>query len=220
MIPKHLVTKLHTTTTRDYLARVNNTDKATAAEKAMQWGYDYWDGSRDTGYGGYRYDGRWAPIAEELISTYNLTNGSKILDVGCGKGFLLHELKTINAEFDVHGLDISSYAIDNSMETIKHAIKRGSAPKLPWEADYFDLVISINTLHNLALPDLWKALKEINRVGKKDKYICVESYRNEREKVNLLYWQLTCKSFLGVGDWDFVFKETEYEGDYEFIYFE
>ena len=217
---KKIVTKLHTSTKRDYLARVNSVDKAWAAEKAGQWGYDYWDGSRDTGYGGYKYDGRWRSVAQDLIDIYSLQDGAKILDVGSGKGFLLHELKSLNNTFEVRGLDISQYAIENCMEEISQYCEVGCASKLPFSDNEFDLVISINTLHNLNLHKLWQAMSEINRVSNQHQYLCVEAYRNEREKVNLLYWQLTCRTFFNPDDWEFLFKKTDYQGDFEYIYFE
>lgn len=217
---KEIVTKLHTSTTRDYLARVNSVDKGWAAEKAGQWGVDYWDGSRDTGYGGYHYDGRWRSVAQDLINDYSLQDGAKILDVGSGKGFLLHDFKQINPSFEVTGIDISQYAIDHSMKDIRECCHQGCASDLPFGDSEFDLVISINTLHNLNLHKLWSALVEFNRVSINHQYLCVEAYRDEREKANLLYWQLTCRAFFSPEDWHFLFKRTGYTGDHEFIYFE
>ena len=217
---KKIVTKLHTSTKRDYLARVNSVDKAWAAGKAGQWGYDYWDGSRDTGYGGYKYDGRWRSVARDLIDIYSLQDGAKILDIGSGKGFLLHDMKNINPSFQVYGLDISRYAIEHSMDDIRPNCIEGCASKLPYSDNEFDLVISINTLHNLNLNKLWPALAEMNRVSKQHQYLCVEAYRNETEKANLLYWQLTCRAFFSPEDWKFLFEKTGYSGDFEYIYFE
>ena len=139
----------HNQTKRDYLGRVNKIDKATAAKKAKKWDFDYWDGSRDINYGGYHYDGRWKPIAQKMVNHYNLNNKSKILDVGCGKGFLLYEFKNLLPNCEVKGLDISKYAIENSKIEIKKHLSLGSANKLPYKENYFDLVISLNTLHNL-----------------------------------------------------------------------
>ena len=217
---KKIVTKVHTSTKRDYLARVNSVDKAWAAEKASQWGYDYWDGSRDTGYGGYKYDGRWLSVAQDLVDTYKLQDGAKILDIGSGKGFLLHDLKKINSSFVVSGVDISAYAIKHSMENIREYCHQGCASNLPFNNNEFDLVISINTLHNLNLHKLWLALKEMQRVSKTHQYLCVEAYRNEQEKANLLYWQLTCRAFFSPDDWNFLFDKAGYNGDFEYIYFE
>lgn len=210
----------HKKTKRNYLERVNKIDKATSALKAKKWDYDYWDGSRDINYGGYHYDQRWVPIAQKMISHYNLNEDSKILDIGCGKGFLLYEFKRLLPNCEITGLDISKYAIENSKVEIKDNLILGNASKLPFKDNYFDLVISLNTLHNLYCFDLLSSLKEIERVSKKNKYICVESYRNEVEKVNLLYWQVTCESFFTPEEWGWFFMEAKYSGDHSFIYFE
>ena len=140
--------------------------------------------------------------------------GSKILDVGCGKGFLLFDFLKIDPSFEVFGLDISEYAIENSKPEIKSNLTLGCASELPYEDNYFDLVISLNTLHNLYTFELETALKEIERVAKSKKYICVESYRNEEEKVNLLYWQVTCESFYSPKEWLWWFEKAGYSGDH------
>jgi len=218
-----LLSAIHKSTQRDYLARVNDPDfpKAKAARLAKQWGYDYWDGDRRINYGGYRYmPGRWAPVGKAMIEHYGIKPGDKILDVGCGKGFQLYELTQLCPGVEVHGIDISSYAIENSKEEIKDRLQVGSATSLPFPDHYFDFVFSINTLHNLHCYDLDKALREIERVGKKNKYICVESYRTEEEKANLLYWQVTCEAFNTPEEWAWWFKQTGYTGDHSFIYFE
>lgn len=213
---------LHRATHRDYLARVNDVDfpKAKAAELAKQWGFDYWDGDRRINYGGYNYiPGRWAPVARLMIDHYGLTNKSKILDVGCGKGFQLVELMRALPGIEVRGLDISRYAIKNAHAEVKHFLDYGTAEKLPYPTKSFDLVYSINTLHNLSNLGLESALREIERVGK-NKYLCVESYRNEIEKTNLIYWQVTCEQFNSPNDWEWWFQLTRYSGDYSFIFFE
>jgi len=214
------ITDHHKKTKRNYLERVNKINKAEAAIKAKKWGYDYWDGSRDINYGGYHYDGRWEPIAKKMIKHYKLNNESKILDVGCGKGFLLYEFKKLLPNCLIKGLDISSYAISNAKEEVKNDIVEGHAKKLPFQNNYFDLVISLNTLHNLYCYDLKDALSEIERVGKSHKYICVESYRNENERINLLYWQVTCECFFTPKEWKWWFDLSNYSGDYSYIYFE
>ncbi len=214
---------LHKATKRDYLARVNDKEypKEKAAELAKNWGFDYWDGDRRINYGGYKYiPGRWAPVAEKMIEYYHLSSESKILDIGCGKGFLLYEIQKLIPKINVFGIDISQYAVMNSKDEIKSQITLGNASNLPWEDNYFDLVYSINTLHNLNNNELELSLREINRVGKRDAYICVESYRNEKEKVHLLYWQVTCEQFNNPQDWDWWFRNTDYKGDHSFIYFE
>jgi len=190
------------------------------AELALKWDYDYWDGSRETGYGGYKYDGRWRTVADAMVRYYDLKPGMRVLDVGSGKGFLLHDLMEACPGLEVVGVDISTYAINHTMDSVRDRVQVCNATKLPFENDSFDLVISINTLHNLFMGELWAALREIERVGKSKKYLCVEAYRNEREKVNLMYWQLTCRIFATPEDWEFIFSETGYTGDHEFIYFE
>ena len=217
---REFVGLIHTSTQRDYLARVTERDKAQVAELAVQFDYDYWDGSRETGYGGYRYDGRWRKVADAMIAAYGIEPGMRVLDVGSGKGFLLHDFIEACPGVEVAGIDISQYAIDHTMDSVKPFVRRGDAARLPWPDNHFDLVISITTLHNLFLPDLWASLQEIERVGRGGKYICVEGYRNEREKVNLMYWQLTCRAFHTPEEWDFLFEKTGYTGDREFIFFE
>ncbi|HEY4255225.1 MAG TPA: class I SAM-dependent methyltransferase [Chlamydiales bacterium] len=214
------ITSVHNKTQRDYLKRVNEYPKAEAAKLAKKFDLDYWDGDRKTGYGGFRYDGRWAPIAQKLAAHYQLKSGQKVLDVGCGKGFLLYDLMQAVPGLEVCGLDLSQYALTHAKEEVRPFLKQGTASKLPFSDKAFDLVISINTLHNLYCYELDQALREIERVAKKDKYIVVESYRNEEEKANLLYWQLTCESFCTPEEWQWWFKQTGYQGDYSFIYFE
>jgi len=213
------ITTNHKNTKRNYLDRVLEVNKAEAAKKAKKWGYDYWDGSRKINYGGYHYDGRWKKIAKKFIMHYKLKNNSKILDVGCGKGFLVYELSELLPKAKVFGLDISKYAIKNSKTEIKKNLILGKASKIPFKKNYFDLVISLNTLHNLYCDELHNSLREIERVSKKNKYICVESYRNEKEKMNLLYWQVTCEAFFTPSEWKWWFKLSGYKGDYSFIYF-
>lgn len=214
---------IHKSTQRDYLARVNDPDypKAKAAALAKQWGFDYWDGDRKICYGGYRYmEGRWEKVARAMVEHYGLKPGDKILDVGCGKGFLLYDFTKVVPGIEVYGLDISTYAIENSKEEIRDRLLVGNATELPYPDHYFDLVYSITTLHNLHCYDLDLALREIERVGKQHKYVCVESYRNEEEKANLLYWQVTCEAFNTPREWEWWFKQTGYTGDHSLIYFE
>ena len=214
---------LHKSTKRDYLSRVNDKEypKHFAATLAKKWDFDYWDGDRRINYGGYKYiEGRWEKVAKELFNHYKLKPNSKILDVGCGKGFLMFDMLKIRSDLDIYGIDISEYAIQNAKEEIKGKIHLSNANNLPQPDNYFDLVISITTLHNLHNYDLFKSLQEIERVAKSNKYICVESYRNEKEKANLLYWQVTCEAFNTPEEWEWIFEQTNYTGDYSYIYFE
>ena len=216
------ISLVHKATTRDYLARVNDPEfpKAKAAGLAKQWDKDYWDGDRRTGYGGMKYDGRWRKVADAMAQHYQLKAGEKVLDVGCGKGFLMYDLMESVPGLEVTGLDVSGYAKKNAKPEIQNRIHEGHAKKLPFQDHEFDLVISINTIHNLECFDLDPALREIERVGKKHKYLCVESWRNEEEKANLLYWQFTCESFYTTRGWEWWFQRTGYTGDHSLIYFE
>lgn len=220
MAYREFVSLVHKSTKRDYVGRVTEVDKAVVAEDAIKFDKEYWDGTRLQGYGGYKYDGRWRKVADAMVQQYGVKPGMRILDVGSGKGFLLHDFLESVPGVEVAGLEISQYGIDHSMESVKPFLKHGTAAKLPWPDKHFDLVISINTLHNLYNYDLRAALKEMERVSKGAKYLCVEAYRNEREKVNLMYWQLTCRIFHTPKEWEFEFSEAGYTGDHEFIYFE
>ena len=214
---------LHKSTKRDYLKRVNDPvyPKHKAASLAKKFDFDYWDGDRRICYGGYNYiEGRWQKVAEKIAKYYDLKHDAKILDIGCGKGYLLFDFLKIMPQAEIFGIDISEYAVANSKEEIKSSLIVGDAASLPYEDNYFDLVISINTLHCLEAPHLYKALKEMERVGKDKKYLCVESYRNEEEKANLLYWQVSCEAFNTPSEWNWWFNLAEYNGDYSFIYFE
>ncbi|HEY1793217.1 MAG TPA: class I SAM-dependent methyltransferase [Opitutaceae bacterium] len=214
------VSTVHRKTTRDYLGRVNDYPKAEAAKVAKRFDRDYWDGDRRVGYGGMRYDGRWRPVAEAMARHYGLGPGSRVLDVGCGKAFLLYDFTAIVPGIEVHGLDISAYAVAEAKEEVRPRLTVGSACALPYPDHSFDLVVSLNTLHNLPCFELDGALREIERVGRKHKYVVVESFRNEEEKANLLYWQLTCESFHRPDAWEWWFKRTGYSGDHSFIFFE
>lgn len=220
MAYRDFVSLIHKSTKRDYLARVTQRDKAEVAELAIKFDYDYWDGSRETGYGGYKYDGRWRKVADAMVALYGIKPGMRVLDVGCGKGFLLHDFAEAVPGVEIAGIDISQYAIDHAMDDVKPFVQVANANKLPFPDKHFDLIISITTLHNLYNYDLHAALQEIERVSRGGKYICVEAYRNEREKVNLMYWQLTCRAFHTPEEWEWIFKQAGYTGDHEFIVFE
>ena len=214
------VTSLHQSTNREYIKRMVD-DKVNCMLKAKEYEFDYWDGSRRYGYGGYKYmPGRWKQVAELLIKNYNLTNNSSVLDVGCGKGFLLYEMKLLLPNLKISGFDISKHGIEHAKEEIKKYlfIHRAQKP-YPFKNKEFDLVISLGCLHNLKVFELEIALKEIERVGKQG-YIMLESYRSEKELFNLQCWALTCESFFDHKEWIWIYNHFGYTGDYEFIYFE
>jgi protein-L-isoaspartate(D-aspartate) O-methyltransferase len=214
------ITRVHTSTKRDYLERVVEHDKAECAEVAGRFGEEYWDGDRRYGFGGYRYDGRWNVVAQAMADHYGLQPGNRILDIGCGKAFLLYEFTQVVSDARVQGIDVSAYGIENAKEEVKPFLQVGNANSLPYEDDSFDFVVSINTFHNLYNYDLHAALKEMQRVSRGAAYLTVESYRTEREKVNLMYWQLTCRAFMTPEEWQWAFKQAGYTGDWGFIYFD
>ncbi len=215
----NIITPLHKRTSRDYVGRMAD-EKVACSIVARKYGKDYWDGDRRYGYGGYRYDGRWEIVAKKMIEHYGLKSDAKILDVGCGKGYLLYELKKLLPNATVKGFDISQHGIEDAKDEIKSSsfIHRAQDP-YPFKDKEFDLVITITTLHNLYINELKAAVQEIERVGK-NKYIAVESYRNERELFNLQCWALTCEAFFNDKEWVWLFNEFGYKGDYEFVYFE
>jgi ubiquinone/menaquinone biosynthesis C-methylase UbiE len=214
------ISAVHKKTNRDYIGRVNEFPKAEAAAIAKRFDRDYWDGDRRVGYGGMNYDGRWRVVAEAMSEHYKLRVGDRVLDVGCGKGFLLFELMQVVPGIVVSGLDVSTYAVENAKPEVQPFLQIGCASKLPFPENSFDLVKSVNTLHNLYCFELDAALREIERVGRRNKFICMESYRNEVEKTNLLYWQLTCESLCTPEEWQWWFRQTGYTGDRCFIFFE
>jgi SAM-dependent methyltransferase len=214
------VTPLHQATSRAYIDRMVD-DKVHCMLKAKEYETDYWDGHRRYGYGGYKYiPGRWKPVAESLIEHFDLTGNSSVLDVGCGKGFLLYEMKQILPELNIAGFDISGHGLSQSREEIRDNLFHHKAQdSYPYENNSFDLVISLGCLHNLRVFELEKALKEIDRVGRQG-YVMVESYRSEQEQFNLQCWALTCESFFDVDEWVWLYDRFGYTGDYEFIFFE
>ncbi len=216
----NFITPLHKRTSRDYLARMND-DKVHCMEVARRYEADYWDGDRRYGYGGYTYRaGYWTPVAEALIKHYGLTDESSILDVGCGKAYLLYELHKLLPGARIAGFDISKHGLADAKEEIRDKLflHRAQDP-YPFKDEEFDLVISVTTLHNLHINDLKAALQEIERVGK-DKYVMMESYRNSQELFNLQCWALTAEAFFTPEEWVWLFDEFGYTGDYEFIFFE
>jgi ubiquinone/menaquinone biosynthesis C-methylase UbiE len=212
-------TPLHKRTERSYIDRMVD-DKVHCMLKAKEYEFEYWDGDRRYGYGGYKYDGRWKTVAEQMIEVYGLRPDAKILDVGCGKAHLIYELKQLLPESEIIGFDISHHGISDAPEGIRDNLFTYRAQDVyPYGDKYFDLVISLGCVHNLRIFELKTALAEIERVGK-DKYVMVESYRNEQELFNLQCWALTAESFFDTAEWIWLYQHFGYTGDYEFIYFE
>lgn len=216
---KSIITANHIRTKRDYSARARD-DKPILATQAKQYDKAYWDGPREVGYGGYRDDGRWSIVAEKLLEHYCLPLNASVLDIGCGKGFLLNQLKNQRPDLIIKGVDISTYAIECAMPSVRPCLEVCLAENLSFEKKSFDLVVSLNTLHNLELPELVGALKKIEAISRGNSFVCVESYRSEQEKWNLLRWQLTCEAFYTPREWEWIFSLAGYGGDYEFIFFE
>lgn len=180
---------------------------------SRKYGKDYFDGDREYGYGGYNYDGRWKPVAKDIKRYFKLKKGSKVLDIGCAKGFLVNDLLDIG--IDAYGLEISKYAISKSMEKTFGRIHLGDALKLPFPDNSFDCVLSINTVHNLEKINCVKAIEEMVRVCKnKNMFIQVDSYLNKKQKKIFEEWVLTAKFHAYPADWKKVFKKAGYDGSY------
>lgn len=183
-------------------------------EIARLFGKDFFDGERKHGYGGYNYDPRfWQPVLPDFIDYYSLTKTSSILDVGSGKGFMLFDFLKLVPGIKVQGVDISEYAIENSLEQVKDFQLVANAKDLPFEDDSFDLAISINTLHNLNKEECAIGFKELERVSKKS-FVIVDAYSNDEEKIAMELWNLTARTIMHVDEWKFFFEEIGYTGDY------
>lgn len=217
---KNFVSKLHNSSSRNYIFRMND-HKAECMDVAKKYDQDYWDGDRRYGYGGYKYiPGWWAGVAKDLIKNYNLSNNSSLLDIGCGKGFLLQEIIKILPKIKLRGLDISNYALESANPKISPYLSKFDCRNyLNFLDDEFDLAISLGTMHNFKINELQISLSEIQRVSKQS-YIMLESYRNNQELFNLQCWALTCESFYDKSSWVWLYNHFGYKGDYEFIYFE
>lgn len=197
--------------------------KITESDRAIARKFDkeYFDGNRLTGYGGYSYNPKfWTDTVTHIANHYELSDSSKILDIGCAKGFMMHDLKKLIPGAEVLGIDISGYAKSNAIEDMRNNITVGNANNLPYEDDYFDLVIAINTLHNLPLIDCKQAFKEINRVSKKDSFVMNDAWRDDKGKDAMLKWNLTALTYMSCKDWIDLFEEVNYEGDYYWFFAE
>jgi ubiquinone/menaquinone biosynthesis C-methylase UbiE len=191
--------------------------KPSEIDKAIssKFGLDYFDGSRQYGYGGYHYSEKyWTKTAQFIVEHYNLSPDSMILDIGCAKGFLIKDLLKTGKVKNVFGIDISSYAVHHSEKEIKGLTLISDAKNLPFKDKQFDLVLSINTIHNLEIDSCINALSEIERVSKKNSFVMLDGWDTEEEKNNLDSWILTAKTVLSRQDWLKVFQRSNYRGDY------
>ena len=176
----------------------------------------FYDGKRENGYGGFRYDGRWKHIAKKIFDIYRLKDNAKILQIGCDKGFLLQDIKKIFPKSKVRGIEISDYAIKSASKKIKKFIKKSSFYELPFKKNEFDFVIAIGPVYSLNLADAIQCLKEINRVGKGKSFITLGAYKNEKDLKLFRYWTLLGSTILSKKEWIEVLKHTKYKGDYKF----
>lgn len=199
---------------RDLSARLES--KSEESRKiGRKFGFDYFDGDRNHGYGGFSYNPKfWQPVIPTIVENYKIGSSSTVLDVGCAKGFFLYDLKLAFPGINITGVDLSEYAIANSIPEIKPYLQVGNATKLPFENNYFDFVISINTIHNLNREDCAIALQEIERVTKGNSFITVDAYRNDEEKARMEAWNLTALTMMSVDEWKQFFLEVGYTGDY------
>lgn len=182
---------------------------------AREFGKEFFDGERKFGYGGFFYNPKyWEIVVKDFVDYYKLSTNAKILDIGCAKGFMLYDFKRLFPEINIYGIDISQYAIDNCHAAVKNNVKVGDAKNLEFDDNFFDLVISINTVHNLDLDDCINSIKEISRVSKANSFITVDAYNTDEEKERMYKWNLTAKTIMSVDDWKNTFKKIGYNGDY------
>ena len=175
----------------------------------------FFDGSRDTGYGGFNYNPRfWGNVIKDIIKYYKLNNKSSVLDIGCAKGFTLVDLKKRLPKINIRGIDISKYAIKNSHKNVRKFLDVGCCSNLPYKDKSFDLVLAINTIHNLNKKKCSKSIREINRVSKKKSFIMVDAYNNYKQKKRMYDWNLTAKTIMSRKQWKTFFKQNKYKGDY------
>jgi SAM-dependent methyltransferase len=182
---------------------------------ARQFGREFFDGDRNHGYGGFNYFPRfWQPVVPTFQQYWKLDHKSSILDVGCAKGFMMHDLCELIPGISVKGIDISKYAIEHAMSDMKPHVQVACATNLPFPDKSFDVTISINTVHNLERDECAKALQEIERVSRRGSFVTVDAYRNQEEKDRMYAWNLTAKTIMSVDEWVQFFKEIGYTGDY------
>lgn len=197
---------------RDIAQRVR--DKEANRAVALQFGFDYFDGPRERGYGGYHYDGRWVPIASRFVQHFGLRSGDRVLDVGCAKAFLVNDLADVCPGLEVYGLDISHYALTQAHDAVTGRVLRGSCDALPFADGTFDAVICINTIHNLTPERCAEAIRELQRVSRGRGFIQVDAYRTEAERLLFEDWMLTAKTYATPQAWQAMFAASGYSGDY------
>ena len=205
----------------DYPKSKRNLDERAAGKTeeqraiARQFGKEFFDGDRSTGYGGFNYLPRfWQPVVPAFVERWGLTAESSLLDVGCAKGFMVHDLREAIPGITVAGIDVSEYAIENGKLEVRDFLSVADAKSLPFEDDSFDVVISINTVHNLERDECAQALQEVKRVARQGAFITVDAYRNDEEQERMMAWNLTAKTIMSVDDWVAFFDEVGYTGDY------
>lgn len=199
---------------RDLTARLESKSEESQTI-GRRFGFDYFDGDRNHGYGGFHYSPKfWQPVIPTIIENYGLSSTSRVLDVGCAKGFFLYDLTLALPGVQVSGIDISNYAIGESLLQVQPFLRAGNATSLPYKDKHFDFVISINTIHNLDRNDCATALQEIERVTGGSSFITVDAYRNEDEKARMEAWNLTALTMMSVDEWKDFFVEVGYFGDY------
>ncbi len=182
---------------------------------ARRFDREFFDGERRHGYGGFSYDPRfWRPVVPALQRHFGLTAASSLLDVGCAKGFMLHDLAAAIPGISVRGVDVSEYAIEHAIEEMREHVEVADARALPFPDNSFDVVISINTVHNLDVAECAGALREIERVARYGAFVTVDAYRNEDERQAMFAWNLTAKTILHVDEWKVLFRDAGYTGDY------
>jgi SAM-dependent methyltransferase len=182
---------------------------------AKKFDVEYFDGDRLSGYGGYNYHPRfWTDTVKVFRDYYNLAPDASVLDVGCAKGFMMYDFKLLMPELNIQGVDISQYAYDHAKEEVKDLITVANAKELPFEDNSFDLVICINTIHNLPLDECKQAFREVQRVSRKDAFVMNDAWHNDAEKESMLKWNLTAQTYMHVDDWKKLFDEVGYTGDY------
>ena len=188
---------------------------------ARKFDVEYFDGDRLTGYGGYNYSPRfWTDTVAHIKDFYNLDDNSKILDIGCAKGYMMHDLSLLMPEAEIKGVDVSNYAKQNAIGSMQDNIVVANANNIPFPDNYFDLVIAINTLHNLPLIDCKQAFREINRVTKNNSFVMNDAWRDAKGKQSMLKWNLTALTYMSCDDWEKLFIEVDYKGDYYWFFAE